>query len=976
MKKRTLLTSILTIVMCLSLCVGATFALFTSQSEVNVSVTSANVNVKATASELDTNIYSGSATKVGNEITVERLVPGDSFSFDIKIENYSDVTVQYRTIISNNDNGGLFKALRVTLDDGANKRVYNGGYVYEDWATLSAGDNNANTPEDVKTINVLVEFPETGVPQNEYQGKSCTMNVLVEAVQGNAEVVNPITKISDRHYQINDEKGMMLIDGILAGVYTNDGVECKLELTDDIDMSDYAWSPISKMWVQFEGNGHTISNLNCGTDDWGRSGFFGYLAGGYVKNLTLENVTAEGTQVGVVAGAFEGRVENVTIKGNNSVKYNREINTEETCGGVGAVMGIAQYVPTNVVIDGNVVVDYNGLVTSAYLKNELAQMVDITAGVTVNGNVTVNGEPTRGFYVTNSTKLASILDFINAGKHYNISLVNDNLTIVMKAGVYTGNYHLNQWTTCNGITGGTGKTLTNDQTFVTFLGEAGVDFKGYIKVTGNGNGQGDYVGYNAETKFIKIAFDGEDLPLNSDGNKYNVEVCSGANNVYFENCSFANTTHLQLGGSKHNGTGDITFTGCKFNNAGNISGGPNSLTITNCEYNGSKNGFVNVQRGGGVCNAGTVLVKNTPVKNCEEYGFRTNAEANVKVENSTIEVAYSETAGMGSLVFFRGKKAKAEFTNCNLNYDTLVSYKNAGVDATTTSITIDGATLKDGMLLDQEGKYHVVDKNGLLSLATLVNGGNTFSGKTVILDKDIDLNNINWTPIGLNGDNAGFQGTFDGNYKTIYNLTVNNSTRAYQSAGLFGSIRNATLKNFTVNGANIYNLDSISDSSNGAAVVVGSSQMASVIDNVDVLNATVTANKRVAVIAGYFQGTITNCDVESATLTAIYDEANGSYDNCDKVGGIVAYVNTSGIISNNSVKNVTIKGYRDLGGIAGCYGTLTSNSVEKVTIIVDKSHNYKNYTTDSPYNANAIIGRLGSADDTNTSTEVQIITNA
>ena len=152
--------------------------------------------------------------------------------------------------------------------------------------------------------------------------------------------------------------------------------------------------------------------------------------------------------------------------------------------------------------------------------------------------------------------------------------------------------------------------------------------------------------------------------------------------------------------------------------------------------------------------------------------------------------------------------------------------------------------------------------------------------------------------------------------------------------------------------------------------------MASVIDNVDVLNATVTANKRVAVIAGYFQGTITNCDVESATLTAIYDEANGSYDNCDKVGGIVALVNTSGIISNNSVKNVTIKGYRDLGGIAGCYGTLTSNSVEKVTIIVDKSHNYKNYTTDSAYNANAIIGRLGSADDTNTSTEVQIITNA
>lgn len=975
MKKKTLFTSFLTIVMCLCLTVGATFALFTSSSEVDISVTSGNVNVKATASELDTDIYSGSATKIGNEITVERLVPGDSFSFDIEVENYSDVAVQYRTVLSSTD-GGLFTALKVTITDGAEERVYNGGYVYEDWAMLSAGDADATTAEHVKTLNVLVEFPDTGVSQNEYQGKSCTMNVLVEAVQGNASVVNPVTKINDRHYQINDAKGLMLMKGIASGMYTGEGVGCTFELTDNIDMTGYAWSPIEQMWIDFEGNGYTISNLNCGTDSWGRSGFFGYLGGGSVKNLTLENVTAEGTQVGVIAGALEGRVENVTIKGNNSVKYNRSINTQELCGGVGVVTGVAQLVPTNVVIDGNVTVDYNNLVTAAYVKNEFAQMNDISSSVTVNGNVSTSSTITRGFIANNSTELASILDYINKGMYYNISLVNDHLTIVMKAGVYTGNYHLNQWTTWNGITGGTCKTLTNDQTFVTFLGEDGVDFKGYIKVTGNGNGQGDYVGYNAETKFIKIAFDGADLPLNSNGDKYNVEVCSGANNVYFENCSFANTTHVQLGGSKHNGTGDIAFTGCKFNNAGNITGGPNSLTITNCEYNGSKNGFVSVQRGGGVCNAGTVLVKNTIVKNVEEYGFRTNALANIKVEDSTIEVAYSETAGMGSLVFFRGKDAKAEFTNCNLNYDTLVSYKNTGVDATTTSITIDGATLKDGMLLDQEGKYHVVDKNGLLSLATLVNGGNTFSGKTVILDKDINLNNINWTPIGLNGDNAGFQGTFDGNYKTIYNLTVNNSTRAYQSAGLFGSIRNATLKNFTVNGANIYNLDSISDSSNGAAVVVGSSQMASVIDNVDVFNATVTANKRVAVIAGYFQGTITNCDVDGATLTAIYDEANGSYDNCDKVGGIVAYVNTSGIISKNSVKNVTIKGYRDLGGIAGCYGTLTSNSVEKVTIIVDKSHNYKNYTTDSAYNANAIIGRLGSADDTNTSTEVQIITNA
>ena len=47
MKKKVLLTSILSIVMCLSLIAGATFALFTSESKVNIAVTSGNVEVVA-----------------------------------------------------------------------------------------------------------------------------------------------------------------------------------------------------------------------------------------------------------------------------------------------------------------------------------------------------------------------------------------------------------------------------------------------------------------------------------------------------------------------------------------------------------------------------------------------------------------------------------------------------------------------------------------------------------------------------------------------------------------------------------------------------------------------------------------------------------------------------------------------------------------------------------------------------------------
>ena len=289
----------------------------------------------------------------------------------------------------------------------------------------------------------------------------------------------------------------------------------------------------------------------------------------------------------------------------------------------------------------------------------------------------------------------------------------------------------------------------------------------------------------------------------------------------------------------------------------------------------------------------------------------------------------------------------------------------------------------DELPAEENGVITINDAGELAALAAAVNGtssastysllsaNQTFAGKTVKLGADINLGGSNWTPIGLDGDQAGFQGIFDGNGHTIYNLTVDLSgERAYQSAGLFGSIHGATIKNLNIVNATIKNLDSISDSSNGAAVVVGSSQFASTIDNVDVTGATVTSNKRAAGIAGYFNGTIKNCDVKDVTLTAIVDEAeNGSYDNGDKVGGIVALTNVSAIIENNTVENATITGYRDMGGIVGCANpaSVNNNSVKNLTFVIDKTHNYKNYTTDSQHLVGDIVGRGTAAGEGNTS---------
>ena len=57
MKKRILLTSVCSILLCFCLITGATYALFTSESKVNVAVTTGKVDVVAVAENFK--LYSG-----------------------------------------------------------------------------------------------------------------------------------------------------------------------------------------------------------------------------------------------------------------------------------------------------------------------------------------------------------------------------------------------------------------------------------------------------------------------------------------------------------------------------------------------------------------------------------------------------------------------------------------------------------------------------------------------------------------------------------------------------------------------------------------------------------------------------------------------------------------------------------------------------------------------------------------------------
>ena len=203
-----------------------------------------------------------------------------------------------------------------------------------------------------------------------------------------------------------------------------------------------------------------------------------------------------------------------------------------------------------------------------------------------------------------------------------------------------------------------------------------------------------------------------------------------------------------------------------------------------------------------------------------------------------------------------------------------------------------------------------------------VNGGNAYSGWTVTLASDIDLLNKAWTPIG-GGANV-FAGTFDGAGHTVYNLNVD----VAEQAGLFGAATGAT------------------------------------IENINVVNATIKSNHFAGAILAQGYATVTNCSVDNAEVVCVPELIGTSYDNGDKAGILVGWM-ADHTISGNTVKNSSVKGYRDIGGIAGYANDenrtafVLNNTVENCTIILDGTTNA--YGSASK-NGKPVVGRNEIAD--------------
>ena len=170
-------------------------------------------------------------------------------------------------------------------------------------------------------------------------------------------------------------------------------------------------------------------------------------------------------------------------------------------------------------------------------------------------------------------------------------------------------------------------------------------------------------------------------------------------------------------------------------------------------------------------------------------------------------------------------------------------------------------------------------------------------------DAEKQVAELSWTPIGNFARNK-YQGTFDGNGKTISNLYINATSG---DAGFFGYAEKGSIKNITFDNAKV---KSTVDHYTG--ILAGFGELC-IIENIKTLaNCSVEGKNGVGGIAGMASGDIGNCENHAMV--------NGT----NFVGGIVGDYRESGksIISCANYGVVTGTGNR-VGGIAGNFGSGT-----------------------------------------------------
>ncbi len=808
-------------------------------------------------------------------------------------------------------------------------------------------------------------------------------------------------------------------------------------LTDDIDLSEFchaadaatnteelSWDPIGngKMYCgTFDGNGKTIRNLYINST-FMFEGFFGYAKNGCIKNITFDNAKVKNTNkfgTGILTGGFEGTIENIKILANCSVE-----GTENTGGIAGGGAGYISNCENRAMVNGtnNVggIVGYGegSLQNSANYGDisgvaQVGNLIGFAAAVNLNnvlgvGNVTATDQK-GGLLVGESNNPWSTASGILA--------YNSNAKLTIKGTEQTGEAvkaigegslpsafrvkafsaeQLKSGLVAFILQGNASESAkwgqklnTDDYPLLGSTNKVYSDRPLTMKCSGELEGTGKYSNTKPaqEGTFTMqhgnsiIHHESVDVTCTVDGTIEYWE-CDVCNETYFdERLTQRVSDIIKETATGHNYDENDKCTKCQ-KEIQFVKLGNNNITIEKVFGTRKKISGYNLYKFTAP-EEGALLV--TADSHGEDtYGALWDSRtAKYLIKKGSgngkdFKITYDVKKGTTYYIGAREHDGDAIKGNVTLYVNLISNQLPAGVTGKGTEA--EPFILKTAEHLEWFRDYVNVGKSS--ACAKIADDVEEIDMSTVChkADAEKQVAELSWTPIG-NYSNQ-YQGTFDGNGKTIRNLFISSTS---DEIGFFGYAADCRIKNITFDNAKVKGNDNCS-----TGILAGCAGSC-VIENIKTTgNCSVEGKYETGGIAGRANGNISNCEnhaivnglhsvggivgicfdsENSITSCANYGEITGTED---FVGGIIGYFGEGSL--QNSANNGNITGDARVGNLIGyaniCnisnvlgIGNITANYADCNGLIVG-------YIADASSSASGILAYNSSAKMTINGTEL------
>ena len=760
-------------------------------------------------------------------------------------------------------------------------------------------------------------------------------------------------------------------------------------LTEDIDLSEFchaadaatnteelSWVPIGngRMYCgTFDGNGKTIRNLYINTTYILR-GFFGYANGGSIKNITFDNAKVKNTNkfgTGILTGGFEKcTIENIKILANCSVE-----GTENTGGIAGAGSGNISNCENRAMVNGT----------------------NNVGGIVGYGEGSLQNSANYGD-ISGVAQVGNLIGFAAAVNLNNVLGVGNVTATDQKGGLLVGESN-NPWSTASGILAyNSNAKLTikgTEQTgeAVKAIGEGSLPSAFRVKAFSAEQLKSGLVAFILQGNASESAKWGQklntdDYPLLNSADKVYSDCpvtmkCSGEleGTGTFTNTKPAQegTFTMQHGNSIiHHESVDVTCT---------VDG-----TIEYWECNLCNETYSDERLTQPVSD----IIKETATgHNYDENDKCTKCQKEIQFvklgnNNITIEKVFGSTkriSGYNLYKYTAPEDGMLEVTADSHGEDTYGALwdnrtakyliKKGSGNGWDFKITYEvkkgttyyiGAREDDGDAIEGEVTLNVKlisyqPPTGVTGKGTeaepfilktadhlawfrdYVNAGKTSACAKIADDVEaIDMSTVchaadaekqvaelSWTPIG----SKKYQGTFDGNGKTIRNLFISSTSN---EIGFFGCAADCRIKNITFDNAKVKGNDNCS-----TGILAGYAGSC-VIENIKTTEScSVEGKEETGGIAGRANGNISNCENHAIVngfyyvggIVGICFDSGNSITSCANygeitgtehfVGGIIGYFGEGSL--QNSVNNGNISGNARVGNLIGFANICNINNV-------------------------------------------------